>query len=186
MAKVDPFVIKWPRKWTTDEEIGPVIRYLNRFLHDFWIRTGGGDDFILDLQTRLTILEAEVAALEVRVTALEADVAILQAKVAALEALVFIQVTATADYTTTRNEVITCTNTDTITISLNATPNTIPAQNEEVHVAMAGSRVVVSGNGKLIMGVPGGRDGVSSFTLNIQGQGVQMVFNSDTDKWHIQ
>ncbi len=29
-----------------DDEIRPVIEYLNRFLHDLFIRTGGGDDII--------------------------------------------------------------------------------------------------------------------------------------------
>ena len=46
MAKVDPFVIRWPKQWVTDPDIAPVIKYLNRFLHDLWIRTGGGDDLI--------------------------------------------------------------------------------------------------------------------------------------------
>lgn len=46
MAKVqvDPFVIQWPRKWTEDREIGPVIHYLNKFLHDLWLRSGGPVD----------------------------------------------------------------------------------------------------------------------------------------------
>lgn len=46
LADVDPFVIKWPKQWTSDPEIGPVIHYLNRFLHDLWVRTGAGDDVI--------------------------------------------------------------------------------------------------------------------------------------------
>ena len=46
MADVDPFVIQWPLKWQQDAEIRPVITYLNRFLHDLWQRTGGGDDLI--------------------------------------------------------------------------------------------------------------------------------------------
>ena len=48
MAKVDPFIVKWPNKWVRDPEIGPVLQYLNRFLHDLWQRTGGGDDAISD------------------------------------------------------------------------------------------------------------------------------------------
>jgi hypothetical protein len=32
----DPALVRvWPRKWLTDPEIGPAIRYLDRFLHDF-------------------------------------------------------------------------------------------------------------------------------------------------------
>ncbi len=51
MANVDPFVIQWPEKWVNDQEIGPVIHYLNRFLHDLWIRTGGGNDLLPQLQS---------------------------------------------------------------------------------------------------------------------------------------
>lgn len=50
MTDVDPFVIKWPTAWERDPEIGPVIHYLNRFLHDLWTRTGGGDDAVAEVQ----------------------------------------------------------------------------------------------------------------------------------------
>ena len=46
MADVDPFVVQWPRQWLEDPEIGPVVVYLNRFLHDLFLRTGGGTDEI--------------------------------------------------------------------------------------------------------------------------------------------
>ena len=51
MAKVDPFVIKWPQVWIQDPQIESAIKYLNRFLHDLWIRTGGGTDFIETITT---------------------------------------------------------------------------------------------------------------------------------------
>ena len=183
---VDPFVIRWPQKWINDPELQDTLRYLNRFLHDLWLRTGGGDDFIFNIGGDITALEIRVTDLEVRMDAVELRLDLVEARLDALEALTFIQITATANHTTERNEIITCTNTSSITISLNAAPNTIPAANEEVHVVRAGSLVTVSGNGKLIMGVQGGNNGVSSFNLNVKGQSVQMVFNSDTDKWHIQ
>jgi hypothetical protein len=50
LTDVDPFVIKWPNAWLTDPEVGPVVQYLNRFLHDLWLRTGGGDDAITEVQ----------------------------------------------------------------------------------------------------------------------------------------
>ena len=49
MANVDPFVIKWPDKWVKDPDLKDVLFYLNRFLHDLWLRTGGGDDAIDDI-----------------------------------------------------------------------------------------------------------------------------------------
>ncbi len=42
MANADPFVVQWPSKWLEDPEIGPVITYLNRYLHDLFIITTGG------------------------------------------------------------------------------------------------------------------------------------------------
>ena len=48
MANVDPFVIQWPRKWLDDPEVEPVVYYLNKFLHDMFIRTGGGTDEIAE------------------------------------------------------------------------------------------------------------------------------------------
>ena len=43
MANLDPFVIQWPAKWVQDPEIGPVIHYLNMFLHGLYDVTDGGD-----------------------------------------------------------------------------------------------------------------------------------------------
>lgn len=54
MANVDPFVIQWPSKWEQDPEIGPVVLYLNRFLHDLRERTGGGVDLIENLEVSQT------------------------------------------------------------------------------------------------------------------------------------
>lgn len=46
MARVDPFVIQWPRKWIEDPDLNSTIQYLNKFLYELWIRTGGGTDDI--------------------------------------------------------------------------------------------------------------------------------------------
>jgi len=73
LAKVDPFVIQWPRKWMEDNEIRPVIEYLNRYLHDLFIRTGGGSDLIDDSQEQvITALGAQLKELSERVGSGEA------------------------------------------------------------------------------------------------------------------
>lgn len=46
MAKLDPFTAQIPAKFLNDPELRPFFEYLNRFLHDLFIRTGGGDDAI--------------------------------------------------------------------------------------------------------------------------------------------
>jgi len=92
LAKVDPFVIQWPQKWMQDNEIRPVIEYLNRFLHDLFIRTGGGDDLI-EAVAETTAAEADtsrllslVSTLEKRVKDLEesSDTDSLRSKIAKL------------------------------------------------------------------------------------------------------
>jgi len=174
--------IKPPRKWLDDRELSDYVQQQSFFSFQLWKRSGGGTDNFTDILLRLDIIEAAIILINAAIDAINAEIIAIKARLDALEALVFIQVTATANHATTRNEVITCTNTSSITISLNASPDAL----EEVHCVRAGSSVIVSGNGKLIMGVSGGSNGVSTFTLNVKGQGVQIVFNSDTDKWHIQ
>lgn len=75
--KVDPFVITWPQQWINDPEIAPVLNYLNRFLHDLWVRTGGGNDEIDDLQDLLLGSDSrritEVRQLTKRVRQLELE-----------------------------------------------------------------------------------------------------------------
>lgn len=69
---VDPFVIRWPQKWINDPDVQPTIAYLNRFLHDSWVKSGGGDDFITNIQnidsTTLNIQtsdDEEISSLEI-------------------------------------------------------------------------------------------------------------------------
>ena len=52
MSNLDPFVVEWPAKWVQDPEIGPVLVYLNRFLHDLFLRTGGGEDLIENIEVQ--------------------------------------------------------------------------------------------------------------------------------------
>jgi len=48
-----------------DNEIRPTIEYLNRFLHDMFIRTGGGEDLIDDsLEQVITALGAQLKDLQ--------------------------------------------------------------------------------------------------------------------------
>ena len=61
MSDVDPFVIRWPDAWLTDPEVGPVVQYLNRFLHDIWVRTGGGTDALATI-TNSETYETSMAA----------------------------------------------------------------------------------------------------------------------------
>lgn len=96
MADVDPFVAPIPRKFLEDPETRPFFEYLNRFLHDLFIRTGGGDDAIEAIE-EVAAAEADtsrlfstIRTLERRVMDLEAsnDTDALNAKIAKLNQLV--------------------------------------------------------------------------------------------------
>lgn len=50
MTTVDPFIIPVPRKIAQDPELAPFFNYLIRFCHDLWLRTGGANDNIDDLE----------------------------------------------------------------------------------------------------------------------------------------
>jgi len=95
LADVDPFVIQWPNKWLSDPEIRPVIEYLNRFLHDLFIRTGGGGDLIEEAVDNSTDrsdaarISGQISRLEKRLEEVEnRDFDALNAKIARLNRLV--------------------------------------------------------------------------------------------------
>lgn len=73
--KVDPFVIPLPQKLAGDPELAPFFRYLSKWNHDMWQRTGAGNDDISDHEDRIDSLETRMTAVEARVTQNEADIA---------------------------------------------------------------------------------------------------------------
>lgn len=46
MAEVDPFLQPIPQKFASEKELRNYFEYLNRFLHDIWVRTGAGNDAV--------------------------------------------------------------------------------------------------------------------------------------------
>ena len=137
----------------------------------------GSEQEIISILARLDLIEDRLDVIESRLDAIDIEIAAIKVRLDALEALQFIQITAAANHTTTRNEIITCTNTNTITISLNATPNTIPAANEESHITVTDAPVILSGNGKLI-------NGRTSITIKAPNSR-NVIYNSDADAWFI-
>lgn len=132
MASVDPFVIQWPRKWLEDEEIGPVIVYLNQFLHDLFQRTGGGDDAISDEGTR-ELYPWHPAQDDDSNESVNLFPKVMQ------NGKVFDVIALTADHTTSGNEILICNNTSLITV----TCNTMPDDEEEIIIKRRGVEVDV-------------------------------------------
>jgi hypothetical protein len=61
MANVDPFIQPIPASLQRDPETRAYYEYLNRFLHDLWRRTGGGDDFVGDIDVDLTEIREDIS-----------------------------------------------------------------------------------------------------------------------------
>jgi hypothetical protein len=177
MVNVDPFVIRWPKKWESDPELRDVLRYLNRFLHDLWIRTGGGPDLIEEGLEAIEDLQDQINAIIVRLDANEAAIADLQARVIDLEGLTVVTaVDYTIDGTTTGHQTIVCT--AEITVSLDPAPS--DRDTATIKVGQNRTKVIIDGNGKLI-------EEDSTMTLrrrNTQIQiGIDLEFSAELDRW---
>lgn len=123
MADLDPYTQNIPKAFLDNPETREWVFYLNRWLHDAWEKMGGGDDAIEEskigelyepgIQTSNAdelIDELEVSA-EMQGSGIDFDVL-----------GVFEVISITADYTTTGNEIIICSNSSLITVTMNATP----------------------------------------------------------------
>ncbi len=60
VTKVDPFLIPIPRGLLANPETREYFEYLNRFLHDLWVRTGGGEDAISENETDTDSIVGEI------------------------------------------------------------------------------------------------------------------------------
>ena len=103
-----------------DPEIGPVIHYLNRFLHDLWIADSGGTGSIGD-ETINDIFGAGIAETK------KLNIVELVAGGTALN--------------TTGDELIVCNNTAQATVTMNASPD----DGEDCVIARRNAKVIVSG-----------------------------------------
>ena len=184
MANVDPFVIRWPKKWESDPELRDVLRYLNRFLHDLWIRTGGGPDLIEealeaieDLQDQINAIIVRLAAIDIRLDLIEADIVDLQARVIDLEGLTVVTaVDYTIDGTVTGHQTIACM--ADLTVSLDPAPS--DRDTATIKIGQANTKVIIDGNGKLI-------EADSTMTLRSRQTkrqiGMDLEYSAELDKW---
>lgn len=64
MSQVDPFVYPaTPSAIKSDRELDAYFQYLEKFLHDLWLRTGGGDDSIVEIESEASTTRSKVVAL---------------------------------------------------------------------------------------------------------------------------
>lgn len=180
MAKVDPFVIPIPRAMHADPEVRFYHEYLNKFLHDLWIRTGGGSDLINDESLRWApLFSSESEGLTSGGSAPSYSPLSDKTDSGFITGYAFNRgsedkeiLSISADYTTTGNEIIICTNTSAITITLN--PN--PDDGEEVHIKRQNTGAVA---------VVGDIDGETSITPVLRYDSPHLVYTVDANEWSI-
>ena len=167
MAKLDPYVAQWPVKWMQDNEIRPSIEYLNRFLHDIFIRTGGDDDAIESVENEeafdpgIQTFEQDDFEAEIDDSDLSPHLVIIDPEVVGI----------TANYTTTGSQIVICSNSSAITVTLNATPD----DGESVHIKRQNALVTVSG----------AVDGDSSKDIIFKYDSPHLVYTIAAGEWSI-
>ena len=166
MANVDPFVIQGPRKWLQDPEIGPAVVYLNRFLHDMFLRSGGGNDAIAD---------EGIKELYPWVPSPEDDFNEFKSLFPQVmqNGKSFEVIAVTADHTTSGNEILICNNASIITVTLNATPD----DEEEVIIKRRGATVKVAAVKEI--------DGETNKTIAIRYDSPHLIFTAEANEYSI-
>ena len=132
VTQVDPFLIPIPKALTQDKATRNYFEYLNRFLHDLWVRTGAGSDTVGSNQLSEVFgnNESEVKKLDI-IELAASDTAI----------------------TTTGDELVICNNTAAGAVTLNSSPK----DGEDCVIARRDGKVTVSGpiNGGSIFKING-------------------------------
>lgn len=171
MARVDPFIENIPLKFINDPELAPFFNYLNLFLHDLWIRTGGGNDNVdtvtLDANTfQIPELYGQIS----KVTS-DVDAIIAGEDIAVIERVEFRAITVTSNYTAVDHDFINAKSNATISFTQ------YPQENSVIIVRNGdGSDIGLDGNGRNINGSPTG-------SINRLSTSIEFHYFIDTDEW---
>ncbi len=144
-----PPQLRIPDKFFEDPDIRAYFEQQSTILFQLWNRTGGSDDDVDSSQQDLTSMGSRVARNAVKINALEKtsfDVEIIS-----------------ADFTTSRNQIIICQNTSVIDVTLD--PNAI--EEDQIHIKRTRDVVNVIGN----------IDGDTSKKINVKYFSMHLVFN---------
>lgn len=144
-----PPQLRIPNKFFNDPDLRNFFEQQQIILFQIWNRTGGGTDAIDAAEQELTSTGSRVAR--------------NAAKINALEKIGFDIEIITADFTTSRNQVIICNNTSLITVTLD--PNAL--EEDDIHIKRAGGPVNVSGS----------VDGKSLTRIDVKYYSIHIVFN---------
>lgn len=159
MASVDPFIQPIPAKFQQDPELRAYFEYLHKHLFQAWVRTGGGDDAVLNQSTR------ELYPWDVANDRESFDIYFDNSKT-------LITKTVSSAYTTTGSESLLIV-TGATTITLNANPK----DQEAVSVKRATTAGFVTVSGQI--------DGASNYTMTQNYQCIDLIYSVEAGEWLI-
>jgi len=169
LANVDPFVVTWPRKWLSDPELRPQLEYLNRFLHDIFLRTGGGVDKIENNTVNIGTNTDESKLFNIYSQENEQEQRFSYPEY--VEPKAFRAITTSIDYTCVGYEFVNAKSGAQITF------NEYPEENEVVIVRNGdGTSIKLNGNGKNI-------NGSSLGNIRTKGTAINFHYFIDSDEW---
>ena len=164
MASVDPFVYPIPKELQNDREVRAYFEYLNRFLHDIWVRTGGSSDAIASAELKESYPWPTSSLAE------ESE-NVIQFPTVTHEPKELRCYTVTADATVLPSDFVNCKNRATITFPL------YPEENATVVIRNGdGSTIRMLGNGRKI-------NGSSSGAIYRLKTTIEWSYFLDTDEW---
>lgn len=178
---------------------GKLTSHAYRFLYALWMRTGGHDDALVDLQngevyesgitdSQLTELSTEFFGFQNEVDSLSnSKIQILENKIIELQSEIdssplwqtptiddFQLISTGAIYTTTRNQIIVVTSS--VTITLNANPK--DKETAIIKRATAAGTVTISAGAKKV-------DGAATYDMVTNYESAQCVYSYPDDEWFI-
>lgn len=140
--KIPPSIIK-------DIEQRQFFEQMRTIMFQMWNRTGGNNDFVSNNEQDNTALASRVSRNSVKINSLEKES--------------FDVETITADFITSRNQILICRNTTPITVTLD--PNAI--NEDHIHIKRRGEPITVIG---LV-------DGITPVIINIDNYSLHVVYD---------
>ena len=165
MANVDPFVVPIPPNIRAQSP--DFWNYLQRFLHDLWVRSGGGNDELENEGVR-ELFSWQNRQVDDDNTTLSSLFGAVNQSISSSREVI----TTSDDFTTTTDQVIVCTNTSPITVTLNANPG-------------GGETVTVKRQNTGAVTVSGIIDGKTAITLLSRYDAPDLVYIVETNEWAI-
>lgn len=168
MGSVDPRLNQIPKELLQDFEVRNYFEQLERFLHDLWVRTGGGTDAIADADVQ------ELYSWRTPGEEQSQFIAAYANKGASKEFEVIEIPALQSTYTTRGNEIVICNNTVALTVILNPAPDhkerAIIVRNQTGNVSVTSSKSI---------------NGETTKKILRRYTSIDHIFTTEADSWSV-